>query len=182
MTIRYSNKFTFLLFCLVLPGSPSLMDAPSSLTCEGGSNMAVTLQWTPPTNTGGQGVVITHYNITGLPQRAICSPGPCDMVDGTATTITGLQCNTSYSVAVRAVNCRGIGNSSNLIAITVQPAPIVCAHVQLLVSTAGATGKCIIISNTDLIKCTTIIWFDRDNPTHSITTTIMSGSPSTAGV
>ena len=75
--------------------------------------MAVTLQWTPPTNTGGQGVVITHYNITGLPQSASCSTGPCDMVDGTGTTITGLQCNTSYTVAVRAVNCRGIGSSSN---------------------------------------------------------------------
>ena len=55
--------------------------------------MAVTLWWTPPTNTGGQGVVITHYNITGLPQSASCSPGPCDMIDGTATTITGLQCS-----------------------------------------------------------------------------------------
>ena len=66
---------------------------------DSGSNMAVTLQWTPPTNTGGQGVVITHYNITGLPQSASCSTGPCDMIDGTATTITGLQCNTSYTVA-----------------------------------------------------------------------------------
>ena len=58
------------------------MDAPSSLTCDSNSNMAVTLQWTPPTNTGGQGVMITHYNITGLPQSASCSTGPCDMVDG----------------------------------------------------------------------------------------------------
>ena len=88
--------------------------------------MAVTLQWTPPTNTGGQGVMITHYNITGLPQSASCSTGPCDMVVGTATTITGLQCNTSYTVAVRAVNCRGIGNSSSPIQIIIQPAPSLC--------------------------------------------------------
>ena len=89
--------------------------------------MAVTLQWTPPTNTGGQGVEITHYNIIGLPQSASCFPGPCHMVDGTATTITGLQCNTSYSdVAVRAVNCRGNGASSNSIDIIVQPAPSLC--------------------------------------------------------
>ena len=102
------------------------MDVLSSLTCEGGSDMPVTLQWTPPTNTGGQGVVITHYNITGLPQSASCSPGPCDMVDGTATTITGLQCNTSYTVAVRAVNCRGNGTFSEFIQIIVQPAPSIC--------------------------------------------------------
>ena len=95
--------------------------------------MAVTLQWTPPTSTGG---LITHYNIIGLPQSASCSPGPCDMVDGTATTITGLQCNTSYtSVAVRAVNCRGVGSLSNLIQITVQPAPSVC-------SCPTVAGKC----------------------------------------
>ena len=102
------------------------MDVLSSLTCVSGSNMPVTLQWTPPTNTGGQGVVITHYNITGLPQSASCSTGPCDMVVGTGTTITGLQCNTSYTIAVRAVNCRGIGNSSSPIEITVQPAPSLC--------------------------------------------------------
>ena len=82
-----------------------------SSICGSSNGNQVTLQWTPPTNTGGQGVVITHYNITGLPQSAICSPGPCDMVDGTATTITGLQCNTSYMVSVRAVNCVGVGSS-----------------------------------------------------------------------
>ena len=81
-----------------------------STTCGGSNGNQVNLLWTPPTNTDGQGVVITHI-ITGLPQSASCFPGPCDMVDGTATTITGLQCNTSYRVAVRAVNCRGVGSS-----------------------------------------------------------------------
>ena len=83
----------------------------STASCGGSNGNQVTLQWTPPTNTGGQGVVITHYIITGLPQSASCSTGPCDMVDGTATAITGLQCNTSYRVVVRAVNCRGVGSS-----------------------------------------------------------------------
>ena len=88
----------------------------SSTMCDDSSNdNQFNLQWTPPTNTGGQGVVITHYNITGLPQSASCSPGPCDMVDGTATTITGLQCSDDgYMVSVRAVNCRGVGNASQL--------------------------------------------------------------------
>ena len=110
-------------FLLVLAGPPTSVIASSTF---GNIGNQVILQWTPPTNTGGQGVVITHYNITGLPQSASCSTGPCDMVEGTATTITGLQCNISSSVSVRAVNCRGIGNSSNLIQITVQPAPSLC--------------------------------------------------------
>ena len=92
-----------------------------STTCGGSNGNQVTLQWTPPTNTGGQGVVITHYNITGLPQSASCSPDPCDMVDGTATSITGLQCNTSYTVAVRAVNCRGSVGSSLQVPINLRP-------------------------------------------------------------
>ena len=79
-----------------------------SITCVSNGNQ-VTLWWTPPTNTGGQGVMITHYNITGLPQSASCFPGPCDMVDGTASTIIGLPCGSSYTIAVRAVNCRGEG-------------------------------------------------------------------------
>ena len=86
----------------------------------GGSGNQVTLQWTPPTNTGGQSVMITHYNITGLPQSASCSPGPCDMVDSTgATTITGLQCNDDSTITVSAVNCRGVSNASDPIMITV---------------------------------------------------------------
>ena len=85
----------------------------SSTTCGSNGNQ-VTLLWTPPTDTGGQGVMITHYNITGLPQSASCSTGPCDMVTSTMTTITDLQCGTSYTIAVRAVNCRGEGNASQV--------------------------------------------------------------------
>ena len=105
------------------------MAVPPSISCDGNSNMAVTLQWTPPTNTGGQGVMITHYVLTGLPQSASCSNVPnCNMTTGTTTTttITGLQCNTTYSVAVSAVNCRGNGAVSNTIEITVQPDLCVC--------------------------------------------------------
>ena len=92
-----------------------------STICGGSNGNQVTLQWTPPTNTGGQGVVITHYNITGLPQSAICSPGPCDMIDGTATTIADLQCNTSYMISVRAVNCVGGVSSSLQVPINLSP-------------------------------------------------------------
>ena len=93
------------------------MSAPST-TCGSNGNQ-VTLQWTPPTNTGGQGVMITHYVLTGLPQSASCSTGPCDNITSTTTTVTGLQCNDSYTISVSAVNCRGMGNASDPIMITV---------------------------------------------------------------
>ena len=91
----------------------------SSTSC-GSNGHQVTLQWTPPTNTGGQGVMITHYVLTGLPQSASCSTGPCDNITSTTTTITGLLFNDDgYNVSVSAVNCRGPGSASDPIMITV---------------------------------------------------------------
>ena len=88
------------------------MIVPPTL-CDSFSGNQVTLQWTPPTDTGGPGVNITHYvvDING-PAGVTCSPEPCNMISGTTTTITGLLCNTNYTVTVRAVNCRGEGTSS----------------------------------------------------------------------
>ena len=84
-----------------------------STSCDSFSSNQVILQWTLPTETGGPGVNIEHYvvNVTG-PAGVTCSPEPCNMISGTTTTITGLLCNTNYTATVRAVNCRGEGNSS----------------------------------------------------------------------
>ena len=58
--------------------------------------------------------------LTGLPQTASCTPGPCDMIIGTTTTITGLQCNDDGRlVSVSAVNCRGVGTASQCMMIAV---------------------------------------------------------------
>ena len=72
-----------------------------------------TLQWSPPTDTG---VDITHYvvDVTG-PAGVTCLPEPCNVISGTTTIITGLLCNTNYTVTVRAVNCRGEGTSSSVV-------------------------------------------------------------------
>ena len=90
------------------------MSVPST-SCDPMSGNQVTLQWTPPTDTGGDNVIIEHYvvDVTG-PAGVTCSPEPCNMISGTTTntTITGLLCNTNYTFTVRAVNCRGEGNSS----------------------------------------------------------------------
>ena len=77
----------------------------------------VSLEWTQPNATGGQGADIEHYamNVTG-PAEFTCPADQCN-VTTTNTTITGLLCNTSYTVTVRAVNCIGEGNSSNPVII-----------------------------------------------------------------
>ena len=97
------------------------MNVSSSLTCDSNDNNQITLQWTPPTNTS---VVITHYELAGLPQYATCSPGPCDTINATNTTLTGLQCNTSYMVSVRAVSDSCVGTFSDPIEILFHPKPI----------------------------------------------------------
>ena len=93
--------------------------------CDSDDKNRVTLLWTPPTNTNTVDV-ITHYELAGLPQSATCSSGPCDMINSTNTTISGLQCNTSYMISVRAVSGCGVnGTFSDPIDIIFHPKPIV---------------------------------------------------------
>ena len=91
------------------------MNVPST-SCDLMRGNPATLHWTPPTDTGGPGVNIIHYvvDVTG-PAGVTCLPGPCNMISGTTTTITGLLCNANYTVTVRAVNCRGEGTSSSVV-------------------------------------------------------------------
>ena len=107
--------------CLTaVPGSLTLMNADTlSTSCDLINGNQIPLQWTPPTDTGGDNVTIDHYvvDVTG-PAGVTCLPGPCNMISGTTTTITGLLCNANYNVTVGAVNCRGKGNSSAPATIT----------------------------------------------------------------
>ena len=115
------------------------MNVSSSLTCDSNDNNQVTLQWTPPTSTS---VVITHYELAGLPQYATCSPGPCDMINATNTTLTGLQCNTSYMVSVRAVSdsCAGNGTFSDPIEILFHPKPIATTTTTITAGVSCSIG------------------------------------------
>ena len=107
-------------FLTAVPGSPTLMSVPPT-SCDPMSGNQITLQWTPPTDTGGDNVTIEHYvvDITE-PAGVTCLPELCNNISGTITFLTGLLCNTNYTVTVRAVNCRGEGNSSTpaMIAVT----------------------------------------------------------------
>ena len=94
----------------------------------------VSLEWTQSNGTGGQDLTIEHYvvNVTG-PAGYTCPADQCN-VTTTNTTITGLLCNTSYTVTVRAVNCIGEGNSSNPIIINSG-----LSHIVLVSSTLASS-------------------------------------------
>ena len=94
----------------------------------------VSLEWNQPNDTGGQDLTIEHYvvNVTG-PAGFTCPANQCN-VTTTNTTITGLLCNTSYTVTVTAVNCIGEGNSSNPIIISTG-----LSHIELVSSTLASS-------------------------------------------
>ena len=88
-----------------------------SVTCKDFNKGQATLHWTSPTDTGGQGVDIKMYLVDVIgPAGYTCPSDQCN-VTTTNTTITGLLCNTSYTVTVRAVNCRGVSAPSQAIEI-----------------------------------------------------------------
>ena len=114
MMIRYTCMYTY-----NTAGVPETVDSASielfaDTRCNANKSITignVSLEWTQPNDTGGQGVDIERYmlNVTG-PAGYTCPADQCN-VTTTNTTITGLLCNTSYTVTVRAVNC--IGESKN---------------------------------------------------------------------
>ena len=104
---------------LAAPDPPVLMSAPS-LLCNSNGNQ-VNLQWIPPTNTGGQGVMIDRYLVTvSGPAGYTCPTDQCN-VTTTSTTLTGLECGSTYMVSVSAVNCIGESGASNTIMINLRP-------------------------------------------------------------
>ena len=109
---------------LGVPGPPtSVFSTASSLGSEPIACDSITLKWAPPTDTGGQGVVIEHYLVSVLgPDEYICPQEQCKITT-TSTTITGLQCNTDYTATVRAANCAGDSIESGRVEIhTSRPA------------------------------------------------------------
>ena len=124
---EYTIRLTLLMYAFLIllksgiyyTGVPETVDSASiqmltDTRCNANKSTtigSVSLEWSQPNDTGGQGVDIEYYvlNVTG-PTEYICPADQCN-VTTTNTTITGLLCNTSYTVTVRAVNC--IGESKN---------------------------------------------------------------------
>ena len=84
--------------CLAVP-SP-----PNNLICTNITYQSVTLQWSPPTDNGGES--ISHYNITWSPNSDI------KVTEDMSLSITGLSPNIEYMFTVSANNSVGFGNST----------------------------------------------------------------------
>ena len=97
------------------PGFPNILDQEVLLVCHNGSEKAP-ITWSEPIDTGGVQIEYYLVNVTG-PAGFTCLPEQCN-VTTTSTIITNLECNVTYSVTVRAVNCVGVGDISNSLTIT----------------------------------------------------------------
>ena len=100
----------------------------SQSTCDSMNRTQITVQWTAPTNTDGFDVDHYEVDVDG-PADALdgvsCSPD-CDMVDGTTTIISNLECGTTYTVKVRAVLCSLNGTFSDDMVIFISAATSEC--------------------------------------------------------
>ena len=96
----------------------------NNYTCNWDENQ-VTLAWSPPS---GQVVEIEYYLVdVAEPAEITCPLDQCN-VTTTNTTITGLLCNTSYTVTVTAVNCRGKGTVSDAISIGIHECKLLLCY------------------------------------------------------
>jgi titin len=94
----------------------SVPAAPQSVAAVAGDAQA-TVSWQPPAADGGSAV--TSYTVTPFVGSTPQTP---TIVDGLATTITGLTNGTAYSFAVSATNAIGTGPAG--ISATVTPATV----------------------------------------------------------
>lgn len=99
----------------------NVVPAPASspfVTSIGSGNASITLNFTPPSNTGGSS--ISAYQIVAIPQSGsgpTVSESGCltTTVNGEATcTIRGLSNGVNYKVQVAAITAAGVGNYSAL--------------------------------------------------------------------
>ena len=95
------------------PDVPSTLR--SSFECDMDENFSLPLKWTGPNYTGGPNVEIICYTLTVTEHNRLSYEMN---VTTTNTTITGLNCSSSYSISLRAVNCVGMGGA---LVITINP-------------------------------------------------------------
>ena len=99
----------------------------NNYTCNWDENQ-VTLAWSPPS---GQVVEIEYYLVdVAEPAEITCLLDQCN-VTTTNTTITGLLCNTSYTITVTAVNCRGKGTVSDAISIGIHECKLLLCYFHI---------------------------------------------------
>ena len=95
-----------LFFFLVPPGPPIDLNIT-------GSKSSVLLEWLVPRFTGGMAIHVDRYIVSVQPsdKAGSCSGGNCTS-ESNSITVSDIRVNTNYTFSVSAVNCAGIGNSS----------------------------------------------------------------------
>lgn len=92
------------------PTAPAIVEATNG-------NTATTVTWTEPTNRGTTAITSYQYTLNG---GSTWTPLPANT---SPVTIAGLTNNTTYMLALRAINATGPGPASDGVEITPQAAP-----------------------------------------------------------
>ncbi|MFM8602095.1 MAG: fibronectin type III domain-containing protein [Actinomycetota bacterium] len=158
-----------------VPGSPSL----SSVT---GSDQTLTLIFSPPADTGGSTITNYEYSTDGGTTWTTRSPAST----ARPLVVTGLTNGTAYNVAVRGMNAKGPGVSSNTIGAkpaTVPGAPsitgVTASHTSLSVAfTAPASDGGEAVSNYEYSIDNGQTWTARNpsNPTSPLLITALNNA------
>ena len=97
-------------FCL--SASPSV---PLDITVTHISDTSFSLTWPPPVNTGRSDMEIDNYKITIKSENHTefnCFSDQCNITKN-STMITNLKHGVKYNISISAINCVGLGESSD---------------------------------------------------------------------
>ena len=96
----------------------SLSNAPTSLVATP-SNAALSIAFTPPSNTGGSAITNYQYSTNGGSTYTAVSPADT----ATPVSITGLTNGVTYSVVLKPVTVAGVGLASDAVSATPATTP-----------------------------------------------------------
>ena len=110
MQTKYSKSF-YNIFIIAVPGTTR------DLTNVSVNNQSVTVSWSTPNDTGGCN--IENYIITVTPLNG-SDPWTITTTDNsTSYIVNGLMFGQSYNFTVRANNCLGVGEESNIVTVLI---------------------------------------------------------------
>ena len=91
--------------------------ATTNLTLSGVTYQSVSLTWNAPNDTGGCNIV--NYIITVTPLDGSDPWNITTTDNSTSYIVTGLMFGQSYNFTVKANNCLGVGEKSNMVTVLI---------------------------------------------------------------